>query len=188
MYANLPLMMPDWVSTERDVAFAMPKSSSFTDAVVADHDVRRRHVAVDDAERHAVGAAPFVRVVEARRGAGDDGQRELERDARALAAGLREQRAQVLAVHVLHREVVDARVLADLEHLRDVLVVERRRESRLVQEHLHGRVVVRPLRRDELQHDVALEAADARRPADVDPRHAAGRERHQQLVLAEACG
>ena len=30
MYANLPLMMPLCVSTERAVAFAMPKSSSFT--------------------------------------------------------------------------------------------------------------------------------------------------------------
>ena len=70
-------------------------------------------------------------------------------------------RAQVLAVHVLHREVVDAAVLADLEHLRDVLVVERGGEPRLVQEHLHRGLIVRALRRDQLQHDVALEATDA---------------------------
>ena len=80
------------------------------------------------------------------------------------------------------------RVLADLEHLRDVLVVERRREARLVEEHLHRGLIVRPLRRDQLEHHVALEAADAGRAADVDPRHAAGGERHQDLVLAETCG
>jgi hypothetical protein len=37
---------------------------------------------------------------------------------------LREQRAKILAVDVLHREVVDAGVLADLEHLCDVLMVQ----------------------------------------------------------------
>ena len=93
---------------------------------------------------------------------------------------------RVLPVHVLHREVVNAAVLADLEHLRDVLVVERRREPRFVQEHLHRGVIVRALRRDQLQNDVPLEAADAGAAADVNPRHATGRERHQQLVLAEA--
>jgi hypothetical protein len=157
-------------------------------AVEADHDVRWRDVAVDDAERHAVAVASLVRVIEAGRRARDDGERELERDPRPLTAALREQRAQVLPVHVLHREVVDAGVLANLEHLRDVLVIERSREPRLVEEHLHRDLVARALGRDQLEDDVSLEATDARSTGDVNPRHAARRERREDLVLAEPCG
>ena len=157
-------------------------------AVVADHDVRRRHVAMHDAERHAIAAAPLMRVVEPGGRAGDHGQRELERHTRALASSLREQRAQVLPVHVLHREVMNAAVLAHLEYLRDVLVVEAGGEPRFIQEHLHCGVVVRALGCDELQYDMPLERADARRPPDVDPRHAARCKRHEDLVLAETCG
>ena len=141
-----------------------------------------------DAERDAVWSAPLVRVVQARRGARDRRQRELERDAGTPAAGLREQRPEILAVHVLHREVVNAGVLADLEHLRDVLVIERRREPGLVQEHLDRRDVALALGRDHLQHDVPLEAADAGGARDVDARHPARRQRRQDLVLAETCG
>jgi len=93
-------------------------------AVVANHDVRRRHVAVHDAQRRSVRCTALVRVIEPRGRTGDDGQCELERNARASTTCLREHGAQVLPVHVLHREVVDAAFLADLEHLSDVLMVE----------------------------------------------------------------
>jgi len=136
----------------------------------------------------AAVAAALGGVVEPRGRAGHDREREIERDARAVRAGLREQAAHVLPVHVLHREVVDAVLLPDLEHLRDVLVVERGREPRLVEEHLHGRDVVRALGRDQLEHDVALERADAGGAPDVDACHPACRERRQDLVLAETRG
>ena len=143
---------------------------------------------MDDAERRAVGTAAIVRVVQAGRGTGDDRERELERYALALAAGLGEQRAQILAMHVLHREVVDAAVLADLEHLRDVLVVQARGEARFIEEHLDRDVIVRALGQDDLEYDVSLEAADARRTCDIDPRHATCSERHHDLELPQATG
>jgi hypothetical protein len=104
------------------------------------------------------------------------------------APGLGEQRAQVLAVHVLHRQEVDAGLLADLEHLRDVVVVERGGQPGLVEEHLHRGRILCALGRDHLEHDVALEAANAGRARHVDPRHASGRQRRQDLVLAEVGG
>ena len=81
-----------------------------------------------------------------------------------------------------------AAILTNLEHLCDVLMVQCRREPRFIEEHLHGDDVVRALRCDQLEHDVALEHADARRPRDIDPRHPAGGERREDLVLAETCG
>ena len=127
-------------------------------------------------------------VVQASGGARDHGQRELERDARALAPCPREQSAQILAMDVLHGQEVDAGVLADLEHLSDVLVVQRRGEPGLVEEHLNGRLIVLALRQDHLQHHVAFEAADARGAADVDPRHPTRGERREDLVLPETGG
>jgi hypothetical protein len=126
-----------------------------------------------------------VGVIEAGGRPGDHGQRELDRDPRSLRACPGEQRPQILAVDVLHRQEVDAAVLAHLEHLRDILMVQRRGESRLVQEHLDRGLVVRALRQDHLEHDVALEAPDPRGPANVDPRHPTRRDRREDLVLSE---
>ncbi len=50
--------------------------------------------------------------------------------------------AHGLAVHVLHCEEVGAVVAADVEHLRDVLVVERRDQPGLVEKHRNERVVL----------------------------------------------
>ena len=44
--------------------FAMPKSSTFTPAVVADEHVVRAHVAVDDPEQGAVAVDSRVRVLQ----------------------------------------------------------------------------------------------------------------------------
>jgi hypothetical protein len=51
----------------------------FDDAVVADEDVRRRDVAVHEAQRPAVGAARFVGVMQAGSGAADHGQQLRDR-------------------------------------------------------------------------------------------------------------
>ena len=60
----------------------------------------------------------------------------------ALLLHLTDDRAQVLAVDVLHRDEVLAVDLTDVEDLDDVRVRERRRDARLVQEHLDERAVL----------------------------------------------
>ena len=91
-------------------------------AALASEGVAANVVDVTSVDRLFAGwRASLVRVIETGRCAGNNGQRELEWNARALTAGLREHGAQVLPVHVLHREVVNAEVFADLEHLRDSL-------------------------------------------------------------------
>ena len=50
-----------------------------------------------------------------------------------------QQRAHGLAVHVLHREEVRVAELSDVVDLRDVGMLELRREPRLVEEHPHER-------------------------------------------------
>src|SRR5215470_6553008 len=64
-------------------------------------------------------------------------------------------------MEVLHREEVVAALLADVVDLHDVGVVQRRGETRLVDEHLDDVRIARPLDMDLLDHDVALEALDA---------------------------
>ena len=143
---------------------------------------------MDDAHRRAIAVAALVRVVQPRGRPGDHRQRQLERDPRALAPRLGEQRPEILAVDVLHRQEVDARVFTDLEHLRDVLVIQRRGESCLVEEHLHRGVIVRPLGQDHLEHHVALKTSKTSGSADVDPCHPTRGERREDLVLPEMGG
>ena len=165
-----------------------PEVRDLDAAVVADEEVGRRHVAVHDPERRPVGGALLVRVVEPGRGGGHDRQHVLERHLRVLLADAGQERAGVLAVHVLHREEVLAALLADVVDLDDVVVVQRGREPRLVQEHLDVALVARLLGADPLDHHVALEPLDAGRAREQHVGHAALREVLDHLVAAERAG
>ena len=106
-------------------------------AVVADEHVRRRDVAMDDAEALAAIVALLVRVVQRRADADADvAPRRRAGRVRCLCDGRAHDLAQVLAVHVLHREEVAVVDDADVVDLRDVRVLERRGEARLVEEQL----------------------------------------------------
>jgi hypothetical protein len=104
-----------------------------------------------------------------------------------LAALLRalEDRAQVLAAHVLEGDEVRLVNLTELEDLRDVRVRELHRELRLVDEHRDELLVLRDGGQDALDRDETLEARlseglrleDLRHPPDGDPL--------QQVVLPE---
>ena len=136
MYATLPLSMPACVSLGAMRGLRDAEVDDLHVAVVADEDVRRRHVAMDDAERLAVGAALLVRVVQPAAAPTHDRDDVLERHrASALADAATSSCAQVLAVDVLHREEVLAALLADVVDLDDVGVVQRGGEARLVEEH-----------------------------------------------------
>ena len=88
-------------------------------------------------------------------------------------------------MHVLHREEVLAAVLADVVDLHDVLVMEARRDARLVEEHLDEALILRVLGADSLDHDVALEAFDAVRAREQHVGHAAGGQVAQDRVPPE---
>ena len=108
-------------------------------ALVRQHDVRRRDVAVDHAQRVAAVVGQAVRVRERATGLAPDVSDQLgPRRAHGLpdrAHGV----GQVAAADVLHRDEVLALDVAELEDLHDVRVVEARRQLRLLDEHADER-------------------------------------------------
>ena len=159
MYAFLPLTVPVRVREFAPRAFAMPKSSSFTVPSAVHHDVRRRHVAVDDAEQ----------------------LRRRRRAPRAPSAGPRTPGTMMPATtrkssifpafdsFVIMRDSgtpcrysiamnhVPANWPNDM-HLAHVLVDELAREVRLVAEHRHEVLVLREVREDPLEHEHVVAA------------------------------
>jgi hypothetical protein len=133
----------------------------FDAAVVADHDVRGRDIAMHDVERLAGLAATLVRVMQTRSRAADDHHRELEWNRPAAAQRRLENRARVLAVDVLHRHEVRAVRLIDFVDLGDVLVVQRCSELCFIEEHRDEALVRRTLAQDRLEHDVTFEGTEA---------------------------
>jgi len=162
-----------------------PEIEELDRAVVADEHVARRDVAVDEPERPAIGAGLFVRALERGGGALDDRERDGERDPLVALARRHADRADVLAVDVLHREEQGAVDLADIVDVADVRVPQRGGEPGFIEEHLHELGIRGEVRQDPLQHDHLLEAgltADAR---EVDLRHPAGRDLAEDLVFSQ---
>src|SRR5690606_16784096 len=124
-------------------------------------------------------AALLVRVVQARRGRGDDRDDVLERYHLAALADLRDELADVLAVDVLHREEVRAVLFADVVDLDDVVVMERRRDARFLEEGRDELLLARELAADALDHDVAREALEPGRTCEMHVRDIARRELFQ---------
>ncbi|MFO0631344.1 MAG: hypothetical protein U0168_00680 [Nannocystaceae bacterium] len=154
-------------------------------AVVGDHHVGRRDVAMHEPQRHAVEADALVGVVQARGRAHRDGDRELDRQQRALATTGPQDGLQVLAVDVLHREEELGALAPDVEHLHDVGVIEDRGQARLGQEHPHELGIGREVRQDPLEHEQLLEALEPGRTREVDLGHATRAQPTQQLVAPE---
>ena len=127
-------------------------------AVVRQPHVRRRDVAVDDVERAAVGVGERVREVQALGDPRRDEHRVRHRDAllRLLAAA--QHLRQVAAADVLHRDVVAALVLADLDGLDDAAVLEHHRELALAVEHVDEARLARELRPHHLDREQPLAA------------------------------
>ena len=92
-----------------------------------------------------------------------------------------QDRAQVLAIHELHGDEVVLADLAEVVDVDDVVVVQLRRELRLVDEHGDEVGAVREMRQDLLDGDRLLEALDALHARLPDLRHAADRD-PQKLI------
>ena len=128
--------------------------------------------------------ARLVRVVQPLGGLLRQRARDLDRDAQAALAA-RDDRGEVLAGEVLHRDEVLSFDLAELVGGDDVRVLELRGDARLVQEHLAQLHAVGEVRKDHLQRDDLDEALDAAALGDVEPPHAAFAQQSQKLVTAK---
>jgi hypothetical protein len=126
-----------------------------------------------------------VRVVERLGGLEHDVTGEGDRDPDLLGLVVVPERAQVLAVHVLHRDEEVVAVAPEVEDLRDVRVREARRDLRLVDEHLHEGLVVGVVGQDPLDGHRALEAVRAREPRVEHLGHPPDVDALEELVLAE---
>src|SRR5438309_2009592 len=99
----------------------------------------------------------------------------------SLSRDLRER----LAVDELHHDVEDAVLLAEIEDVRDVRMLDARRDARLVEEHLLKARVVAELGLDRLDGVELLEVTLAAQPREPHGGHAAGRNGTQKLVSIE---
>jgi hypothetical protein len=134
----------------------------------------------------AVRTALLVRVMQPRgRGTGDR-QHVLERDQLVAPADRSEERPRILTVDVLHREEVLAVVATDVGDRHDVVVMERRGDPRLVEEHRDVALIARRVGADPLEHDMALEPFDPDSPREQHLRHPAVCEVLDDLVASES--
>ena len=154
--------------------------------VVGEEEVVRRHVAVDEVEQLPVLPAQLVGGVQALGRVGADAGAQLRRDAHPPLLGPAHHLAQRLAVEVLHGDPVGVVVLAEIEDLGDVRVVDAGRDPRLVEEHVDELIVLDQVRVDALDRDHLREAAGAVDPPQVQLGHAAPAELGEELVAAEA--
>jgi hypothetical protein len=128
--------------------------------------------------------AQLVHVVQCAGDAGDDGQRHWMRQRTPPMRP--HQRQQVVPVHELHRDEVLALELAEVEHLRDVGVVQSRGEPRLVEEHPREFGIVGELRQDALERHQLVEALGPAQLRQIHLGHAAGGDAPHQRIPSDA--
>ncbi len=142
---------------------------------------------MDDVQVAPAGVALAVRVVEPVADARHDEGGEVQRHALAAALEPLEDRAQVLARHVLHRDVVGIVDLSQVEGLGEVGVAELGSDLRLVDEHLDELFVFGDGGEDAFDGDDLLEALHSHRLGFVDLGHPAHVDALEEEVLAEGC-
>ena len=156
--------------------------------VQRDQDVVWRHVAVHDLERVPVVVDQVVRGVQPggglRHDARHDARVESATGRRRRSGGL-DQVRQRIAVHPLHRDVDDVALVSEVVDLAHVRMTDPRGNARLVHEHSLELGIARKVGKDRLDRDELGEptlSVEARRP---DTRHAADRNRYEELVATE---
>jgi len=110
-------------------------------------------------------------------------ERRLELGARAKRLG--DDLVERLPLEILHRDVKRAVALADLVRVDHVRVVQARRETRLVQEHVAEALFLRELRAKALDDDELVEPHRAAGNGEIHVRHAASAEAREDLISPE---
>src|SRR5262245_5089897 len=108
-----------------------------------------------------------------------------ERHVRTLPRRRGQDPAHVLAMDVFHGDEVFPGRLTDIVNLHDVLMVQRRDDARLVEEHPYEPLIACELGPDPLEHDVALEALDAVASCEHHVGHAARGQVFQHHIATE---
>jgi hypothetical protein len=140
---------------------------------------------VDDAERRPVAIPHLVRGVQPAARVGDDARHDAVGDGHPLLLERALELVQRVAVDPLHDEVEDVVLLPEVQDLRNVVVLDPRRDARLVQEHLLEAEVAGELGEDRLDGDELLEAVLALHPRHPDGGHAPLRDRTEELIAVE---
>ena len=138
-----------------------------------------------DSEERPVVLAQLVRRVKASAHVGHDAQDHARRNQHSLLDQRAVHGRKRLAVDVLHDEVRDLVLLADVQNLSNVRVFDPRRDPRLVLEHLLEPRVRRELRQDSFDSDEFLEPVLACVTGDPHACHATLRDRAEQLVAIQ---
>jgi hypothetical protein len=162
-----------------------PEVGDSRDAVDADQDVVRRHVAMNDLQRPPVVVGPLVRRVQAGEGVEDDAHGDPRRDRLLLLRGAVEQVSGRVALDVLHHEVVAGSRGANFQDRDDVRVVDPRGQTRLVEEHLDELAVPRQVLVQPLDGVKPLKTARAPEPGEKDRPHPPACELRDELEPIE---
>ena len=185
MYATLPFSVPGSVRPARSDRARDAEVGELHLALERDEDVVGGDVAVHEPERagHASESRCACASPRATSAATWTARGTPKRHAQ-LARPLGDA-AEVAAAHELHRDVVAAVDLVELEHLDDVGVAEARGEPRLLDEHPDEVAPRGVLAADELQRDLLHDALGAGHLGAPDVGHAARGEGLDEPVLAE---
>ncbi len=154
------------------------------DAVFAHHDVLGRNVAVDDAKGHSILAHGLVRGMKPGQSPDDRTDDDGHGDLLAAALGRAPQPLQRLAPHVLHDEEHLPRLGNHIQGGDHVGVLDPRGQPCLVQKHRDEFGIFRDVRAHSLDGHGAVESTEAAHPAEVDRRHATGRDFPKQGVAS----
>ena len=144
--------------------------------VVADVDVGRVDVAVDEAQRRAVLGLARVHVVEALARLHDDADRQIERQAPAVGTAAAHHVDELFALEQLHRDEVLTAELAEVVGVDDVVVRQRRRDAGFVEEHADDLGPRREFLAQRLDDELLREAFDPGVLRTIDLGHAARRD------------
>ncbi|MEZ4251572.1 MAG: hypothetical protein R3B99_25440 [Polyangiales bacterium] len=150
-------------------------------AVEGHEHVVRGHVAVNELHRLPVLPTGFVRVMQTRSHLRDHVRRERERHASLALVQAPEHAVERLAVQVLHRQEPIVAKASELEDLRDVGVMQLRRDARFVEEHRDEVVFFGEVRVDAFDRDPLLEPTGGAGSREVHRRHAARAELGEDL-------
>ncbi len=158
-------------------------------AAVADHDVLRAHVPVNDSERGAANIDSFVDVGERFRSGGTEGDGLRPGHAVGNLQGASANLAKAPSFHIFHdHEGFSLLVIGGLDDLHDPRMMQLRLNTGFVEKSSEKRTVLGVLSPDDLDHTGAFSTLDSSGGGQVDLAHATACDQSEQPVSTEPAG